>query len=66
MNELIRALELKAIAYADSQVPAAQRYNDIYYNVVCGKLGELVWAEAYQQGFADGLRVPGNQGVGAE
>lgn len=34
MNERIRELELEAIAYADSKVPANNRYNDIYYSIV--------------------------------
>lgn len=42
MNEQIRKLELEAIAYVDSIVPAAQRYNDIYYSIVCKRLAELI------------------------
>lgn len=34
MNERIRELELAAIAYADSKVPAENRYNDIYYSII--------------------------------
>jgi hypothetical protein len=45
MTERIRELELEAIAYADSKVPANNRYNDIYYSIVCGKFAELIVAE---------------------
>ena len=42
MNERIRELELEAIAYADSKVPADNRYNDIYYSIVRRVLVESV------------------------
>ena len=45
MNERIKELELEAIAYADSRVPAMDRYNDIYYSIVRGKFAELIVAE---------------------
>lgn len=45
MNEKLWELEQQAIAYADSVVPENSRYNDIYYNIVCGKLGELIVKE---------------------
>jgi len=45
MTERIRELELEAIAYADSKVPANNRYNDIYYSIVCGKFAELIVGE---------------------
>lgn len=45
MNPRIRELELEAIAYADSKVPASNRYNDIYYSIVCGKFAELIVRE---------------------
>lgn len=45
MNERIRELELEAIAYADSKVPANDRYNDIYHSIVRGKFTELIVRE---------------------
>lgn len=45
MNERIRELELEAIAYADSKVPANDRYNDIYHSIVRGKFAELIVRE---------------------
>ncbi len=45
MNELIQELELEAIAYADSKVPDADRYNDIYHSIVRGKFAELIVRE---------------------
>ena len=45
MNERIRQLELEAIAYADSKVPANDRYNDIYHSIVRGKFAELIVKE---------------------
>jgi hypothetical protein len=42
MNELMRELELEAIAYADSKVPADNRYNDIYHSIVRRLMAELV------------------------
>ena len=42
MNELIKELELEAIAYADSKVPVNDRYNDIYHSIVRGKFAELI------------------------
>lgn len=38
-------LELEAIAYADSKVPARDRYNDIYHSIVRGKFAELIVRE---------------------
>lgn len=48
MNDQIRKLQLKATEYADSVVPANNRYNDIYYSIVQGKLAELVIRECAQ------------------
>jgi hypothetical protein len=45
MNERIKELELEAIAYADSKVPANNRYNDIYHAIVRGKFAELIIKE---------------------
>ena len=45
MNERIQELELEAIAYADSKVPANDRYNDIYQSIVRGKFAELIVKE---------------------
>jgi len=45
MNAQIRELELEAIAYADSKVPANDRYNDIYHSIVRGKFAELIVRE---------------------
>jgi hypothetical protein len=45
MNEQIKQLELEAIAYADSKVPAMDRYNDIYHSIVRGKFAELLLKE---------------------
>ena len=45
MNKRIKELELKAIAYADSKVPAMDRYNDIYHSIVRGKFAELIVRE---------------------
>ena len=45
MNEQMQKLELEAIAYADSKVPANDRYNDIYHSIVRGKFAELIVAE---------------------
>jgi hypothetical protein len=45
MNERIRELELEAIAYADSKVPANDRYNDIYHSIVRRMLVELIVRE---------------------
>lgn len=45
MNERIRELELQAIAYADSKVPAEDRYNDIYHSIVRRMLVELIVQE---------------------
>jgi hypothetical protein len=50
MNEQIKQLELEAIAYADSKVPAMDRYNDIYHSIVRGKFAELIVREC--------IRVP--------
>jgi uncharacterized protein YuzB (UPF0349 family) len=47
MNERIRELEIEAIAYADSKVPANSRYNDIYHSIVRGKFAELMVEEVY-------------------
>lgn len=41
-NKRIKELELEAIAYADSKVPAMDRYNDIYHSIVRGKFAELI------------------------
>lgn len=48
MNERIRELELEAIAYADSKVPANNRYNDIYYAIVRRKFAKLIVEECAQ------------------
>lgn len=48
MNERIRELELEAIAYADSKVPADNRYNDIYYSIIRRLLAELIARECAQ------------------
>lgn len=61
MNERIRELEIEAIAYADSKVPAMDRYNDIYHSIVRGKFAELivvkcaniVWDEAHKTDNAE-------------
>ena len=45
MNERINELELEATAYADSKVPANDRYNDIYHSIVRGKFAELIVGE---------------------
>jgi hypothetical protein len=45
MNERIKQLALEAIAYADSKVPANDRYNDIYHSIVRGKFAELIVRE---------------------
>ena len=45
MNEQMQKLELEAIAYADSKVPANNRYNDIYHRIVRGKFAELIVRE---------------------
>ena len=45
MNEQMQKLELEAIAYADSKVPAMDRYNDIYHSIVRGKFAELIVQE---------------------
>ena len=45
MTDRIRSLELDAIAYADSKVPATDRYNDIYHSIVRGKFAELIVKE---------------------
>ena len=45
MNEQMQKLELEAIAYADSKVPANDRYNDIYHSIVRGKFAELIIRE---------------------
>lgn len=49
MNERIKELELEAIAYADSKVPANDRYNDIYHSIVRGKFAELIVKECVSQ-----------------
>jgi hypothetical protein len=49
MNERIKELELEAIAYADSKVPAMDRYNDIYHSIVRGKFAELIVTECLKQ-----------------
>jgi hypothetical protein len=48
MNERMRELELEAIAYADSKVPAMDRYNDIYHSIVRGKFAELIVKECME------------------
>lgn len=45
MNERMQKLELEAITYADSKVPADNRYNDIYHSIVRGKFAELIVKE---------------------
>ena len=51
MNERIRELELKAIAYADSKVPVNNRYNDIYHSIVRGKFAELIVNQCAEVGL---------------
>lgn len=53
MNEQIRELQLKAIEYADSVVPAERRYNDIYYDIVSAKLAELIVVECTKVLFSE-------------
>ena len=56
MNEQIRELQVQATAYADSIVPASNRYNDIYYSIVQGKLAELIvnaCADLFPHQFTD-------------
>ena len=48
MNERIKELAIEAIAYADSKVPANDRYNDIYHSIVRGKFAELIVRECLQ------------------
>ena len=57
MNERIRELELEAIAYADSKVPADNRYNDIYHSIVRGKFAELIVRECAKQAYREELTV---------
>lgn len=45
MNEQIQELYTEALKYADSVVPPENRYNDVYYAIVCGKHGELILKE---------------------
>jgi hypothetical protein len=45
VNERFKEFELEAIAYADSKVPANDRYNDIYHSIVRGKFAELIVRE---------------------
>lgn len=45
MNERIRELYTQALEYADSKVPPAHRYNDIYYAIASGKHAELIVQE---------------------
>jgi hypothetical protein len=45
MNEQMQKLEIEAIAYADSKVPANNRYNDIYHSIVRGKFAQLIVRE---------------------
>ena len=45
MNERIQELYAQAIQYADSVVPANNRYNDIYYAIASGKHAELIVRE---------------------
>ena len=49
MNERIQELYAQAIQYADSVVPANNRYNDIYYAIVSGKHAELIVNECYNR-----------------
>jgi hypothetical protein len=49
MNERIKELYVQAIQYADSVVPANNRYNDIYYAIVSGKHAELIVKECIEQ-----------------
>ena len=49
MNERIQELYTQAIQYADSVVPANNRYNDIYYAIVSGKHAELIVKECMLQ-----------------
>jgi hypothetical protein len=51
MNEQMQKLELEAIAYADSKVPAMDRYNDIYHSIVRGKFAELIVKECAEVGL---------------
>lgn len=54
MNERIQELELEAIAYADSKVPAMDRYNDIYHSIVRGKFAELLLKASFDVVINDG------------
>jgi len=72
MNERIRELEIEAIAYADSKVPANDRYNDIYHSIVRGKFAELIVREcadfvdnAISDGGIDGHSLKEHFGVEA-
>ncbi len=56
MNEQLRELQLKAIEYADSVVPASRRYNDIYYDIVSAKLAELIVMECTNMLPEDDIR----------
>lgn len=42
MNDKYFALKEEAMNYACSKVPLNQRYNDIFYDIVQGKLSELI------------------------
>ena len=56
MNERIQELYAQAIQYADSVVPANNRYNDIYYAIASGKHAELIVREcisAVEQGLIE-------------
>ena len=48
MDTRIKQLELEAITYADSKVPAMDRYNDIYHSIVRGRFAELVIKDSIQ------------------
>ena len=48
MNERIRELYTQALEYADSKVPPAHRYNDIYYAIASGKHAELIVQECVE------------------
>jgi hypothetical protein len=48
MNERIGELYTQALEYADSKVPPALRYNDIYYAIVSVKHAELIVKECIE------------------
>jgi hypothetical protein len=66
MNERIQELELEAIAYADSKVPANARYNDIYHSIVRGKFAELIVQECIDVVCAERQRQLGEFYLGQQ